>query len=49
MKSKFIYYFFVGCMAALLWSLLMDSLIIVLDRLLVERLKECTEQVNATD
>ena len=49
MKPTMLYSFLLGFLAALLLAILMDSLVLVLDRLLVERIKECTDRVNATD
>lgn len=49
MKSNLLYSFLLGFLAALMWAILLDSLVLVLDRLLVERIKECTDRVNATD
>ena len=49
MKPTLLYSFLLGFLAALLWGILLDSLVLVLDRLLVERIKECTERMNATD
>ena len=49
MKPGLLYSFLLGFLAALMWAILLDSLVLVLDRLLVEHIRECTERMNATD
>lgn len=49
MRPTFLYSFLAGFLASLLWMIMLDSLVLVLDRLIVDRLKDCVDKVQGSD